>query len=189
MEEVWKDIKGYEGYYKISNHGNVFSIRANKIMTPEIMNRGGYLRIGLHINGKKERIMVHRLVMYTFIEYRPYPEFEVNHKDMNTKNNRLDNLEWVTNLENAKHKYENKPELIENSRKSMSKIGKKYNHIGVEASKKRVYRYDLELNLIDYKESAREYVSLGFNYKNISQVCLGEKKTHKKYIFSFEKLS
>ena len=69
----------------------------------------------------------------------------------------------------------------------MSKVGKEYCKLGIEASKKKVERYDKDGTYIDCRDSAREYRDLGFNYKNISQVCNGERKTHKSFIFKFAK--
>ncbi len=106
--EVWKDIKGYEGLYQISNLGRVKSLRKirgiqiqkEKILTLQPI-KGGYYRAKLCKNGKEKSYLVHRLVAETFI-----PEhFTVNHKDGNKSNNTVDNLEWVTQKENNIHAY------------------------------------------------------------------------------------
>lgn len=76
-------------------------------------------------NGIRERFLVHRLVLSEFEEYRPYPEYEVNHKDLNTSNNKLDNLEWVTALENTRHSMGNNKERIESMKRSGVLVGKK----------------------------------------------------------------
>lgn len=184
QNKIWKDIFGYEGLYRISNYGDVFSLKSNKTLKPETLERG-YLRIGLNKEGKRKRFLIHRLVMCAFVEYKDYPEYEVNHKDMNTQNNFIENLEWTTNKENSDHKHSNKPELKQLFKKTMSKIGKKYCHLGTEASKKKVERYTKDGDYVDCRDSAREYDELGFNYKNISQVCNGEKKTHRSFVFKF----
>lgn len=185
MNVTWKDIDGYEGLYKVSSIGEVFSNRANKIMKPESMKKG-YLRVGLNKEGKRERIMLHRLVMYTFDEYRPYPEWEVNHKDMNPLNNNFSNLEWMTLEDNMAHRYLNKPEQKLEASKRMSKVGKEFYMLGVEASKKKVARLDKDTHrILETYESAREASKQGYNYKNISQVCLGEKKTHRGFKWEF----
>lgn len=112
MNEVWKDIVGYEGYYKISNYGNIKScdrirkcrIRTNiinimkvrgKEMKPQINVKNGYCYIDLRKNGKKERKYVHRLVAEHFLENNfNYPC--INHKDENRTNNIISNLEWCS---------------------------------------------------------------------------------------------
>lgn len=108
---IWKDIIGWEGYYKISNAGLVINVQTNKIKKP-CENSTGYMRITLenknHIPNQK-RFFVHRLVAMHFIP-NPLNLPEVNHKDTDIKNNISDNLEWSTKKENElhSHKYGNK---------------------------------------------------------------------------------
>ncbi len=104
--EVWKNIKGYEGLYQISNFGRVRSydrivtcyggIRTvpGRIMTPPT-DKDGYLRIGLVKNRHQKFFYVHRLVANAFLP-NPNNYKSVNHIDENKKNNNADNLEWCT---------------------------------------------------------------------------------------------
>lgn len=99
MEE-WRDIKGYEGKYQVSNLGRVRSLRDNfnrpreKILSLQD-DRQGYKYVNLYKNSKPHTIKVHRLVAIHFIE-NPDNKPCVNHKDENKANNRVENLEWCT---------------------------------------------------------------------------------------------
>ena len=91
---IWKDIKGYEGKYQISNLGVVKTIHKNYIKElKQQLNCKGYYTVCLSKNGKHKRFFVHRLVAMAFLE-NPKNLPEVNHKDENPQNNCLENLEW-----------------------------------------------------------------------------------------------
>ena len=97
MKELWKPISGYEGYYEVSNLGNVASLRYargsnRRILKPSI-NTWGYLQVTLSRNKKKKNVAIHRLVAETFIE-NTHNLPQINHIDENKCNNRVDNLEW-----------------------------------------------------------------------------------------------
>lgn len=185
MEKKWADIKGFEGLYKVSNYGEVFSIRANKILKPYL--NGGYLRIGLSKNGKRTAKMVHVLVAEAFIGEKPFDGAQVNHKDLDRQNNRADNLEWCSGSENVRHCLATAPGRIEKLAASMSEIGKKFGHIGAEAAKKPVMQIDAKSKkMIAVFPSAREAAKqTGASYKNISDVCTGKKKTHRGFVWAF----
>lgn len=128
--EVWKDVTGYEGMYKISNKGQVYSVRRDIMLKPKT-DRYGYYVVGLW-NGKLVHRTVHRLVAQEFLD-RPEGKNVVNHKDMNKKNNYVDNLEWVTAKENTKHAYENSKTYHDRCRELHS--------LGVEARKIKIDAY------------------------------------------------
>ena len=110
MEEIWKDIKGYEGLYQVSNLGKVKRLRfinkhtniEKETIKSQKIRKDGYLEVVLYKDGKGKCIQVHRIVATAFIpniENKP----QVNHIDGNKKNNIVKNLEWVTRSENMRH--------------------------------------------------------------------------------------
>lgn len=103
MNEIWKDVEGYEGLYQVSNLGRVKSLGNNKNRKEKIMkiskNKDGYLYIDFHRNGKHKKFLIHRLVAQTFLD-NPNNLPQVNHKDENPTNNSVDNLEWCNSKYN-----------------------------------------------------------------------------------------
>lgn len=125
------DIKGYEGIYKISKDGKVWSGLSRRYIGSDVKN--AYTIVDLRKEGKQHIKTVHRLVAEHFI---PNPENlrEVNHKDGNKHNNDVSNLEWVTSSQNTKHSWDNKLQtnkgLVRSKRKlspeQVSEIRKRY---------------------------------------------------------------
>ena len=99
MEEIFKDIKGYEGLYQVSNFGNVKSLdyrhTGKERLLKQAIDKHSYHRICLWSYGEPKWFSIHRLVAESFI---PNPDNLpcVNHKDENKHNNHVDNLEWCT---------------------------------------------------------------------------------------------
>lgn len=107
MNEVWKDVVGYEGLYQVSNLGRVQSLghdnwHKGRILKPHLDGKGNYFMVGLSKDKHTKHKLVHRLVAETFI---PNPENlpQVNHKDENKQNNIVENLEWCTNEYNINY--------------------------------------------------------------------------------------
>lgn len=111
MEE-WKDIAGYEGYYQVSNLGRVRSLDrtvkkwdgekvAKGIILKQSKNLRGYLFVELFRNGIGRINTIHRLVAGAFIK-NPNNLSQINHKDEDKTNNKMENLEWCDSLYNAR---------------------------------------------------------------------------------------
>lgn len=110
--EIWKPVVGWEKYYEVSNEGKVKSkeryrkmgLMGNVKMPPKLLNlntKHPYIRVSLTGEGSKI-VSVHRLVAEAFLP-NPENKLYVNHKDCNTHNNTVDNLEWCTQSENTIH--------------------------------------------------------------------------------------
>ena len=101
MSEIeWRDVKAYEGLYRVSSDGQVFSARSGKILKPHI-NTKGYARHWLQRDGQKA-FFTHRLVAVAFLGAS---DLQVNHIDGDKSNNRVENLEWCSGSDNVKHAY------------------------------------------------------------------------------------
>lgn len=114
--EMWKDIKGYEGLYQVSNLGRVKSLPKRKgkgkgyltkeiILKPKI-DKYGYEAVCLRRDNANHHATVHRLVATMFCE-NPMLKETVNHIDGNKLNNNFNNLEWCTSRENTRHAFKN----------------------------------------------------------------------------------
>lgn len=106
MEEIWKDVEGYEGLYQVSNFGRVKRVTTG-IILKSVKHVTGYLKVNLCKNNIVSSKTIHRLVAESFI-----PNLEnksqVNHIDENKTNNMVSNLEWMTANENINHGTRNK---------------------------------------------------------------------------------
>jgi DNA-binding XRE family transcriptional regulator len=104
----WRDIYPYDGVYKVSEYGEIKNAITGKILT-QFLDKRGYHKVtlfGRDLNNKITRKVwsVHRLVALCFVPIYSLDRFQVNHIDEDKSNNRADNLEWATNLENAQHR-------------------------------------------------------------------------------------
>lgn len=114
--EIWKDIKGFEGFYQASNLGRIkssewkvwggksFYLKKGRILK-QSKNQNGYMKIEFMVESVLTRHKVHRLVLSAFIP-NPENKYAVNHKNGIKHDNRLENLEWCNKSENMKHAYE-----------------------------------------------------------------------------------
>lgn len=100
-KEIWKDIKCYEGKYQVSNLSNIKSLNYNNTGKEKILSqfttKRGYKRVMLYRNGKPKPFLVHRLVAEAFlVNDDPVNKTQINHKDENPNNNKVENLEYCT---------------------------------------------------------------------------------------------
>ena len=169
LNEIWKDIKGYENY-QVSNYGRVRNKKTNRILKQHIQ-RGGYYKVSLYLDGKQNYYLVHRLVAIAFIP-NPNNYKYVNHKNEIKTDNRVENLEWCSFEYNINFG-------TRNIRSSESKInGKK---------SKAILQYDLQGNFIKEWPSISEiHRQLGFASSNISACCKGRFKSMYGYIWKYK---
>lgn len=180
MEEIWKDIKGYEGIYQISNLGRIKTLaktvrkwdgtarRSEQILKP-ILQKSGYCHIGLWRNGKRKQSRVHRLVAAAFCTNSdPDNKTQVNHLNENKQDNRAENLEWATPRENT---------LYGNC------IEKRTANRNEHAANKRikVACFDIKTNclvkLFSSIALASQWCGVHENDGHITQCCKGKQKT------------
>ena len=189
MEEIWKDILGYEGIYQVSNLGNVKSldrdyiagsgsiIHRNEHFIKPSKNTKGYLIVRLFKNGKSRTMLVHRLVAEAFIP-NPDNKPQVDHINGDKKLNVVSNLRWATNEENCRN-----PNTIWKThrlhteewkqRMSTLKKGKAPSKQCLEEARKKnsksIEQYDKNGCLIESYDSLTEAsISLGVSINSIS---------------------
>ena len=184
MSEEWKKIDGFDGYL-ISSYGRILSSErkdnnghcVKQIIRKTFVSNSGYEAVHLSKNGKKSTKSVSRLVAIAFIDNQLFLP-EVNHKDGNRLNNKVENLEWVSKSENISHSY-----LVLNRRVSKPWLGKfgADHHaavalIGENKKTGEVIRF----------ESTADAGRAGFHVSNIYQVINGKRKSHRGFSWSRE---
>ena len=145
LKKEWKEIKGYEGRYIISNYGEIISLPRYKQNNSKLQyvepkeiaryvnSKNGYVYVQLWNNATYKNIRLHKLVAQNFIPNKDN-KLQINHIDGNKQNNRVDNLEWANDKEQMKHCKEKlgwNPHHTTNRkrRKVMRSDGKTYNSI------------------------------------------------------------
>lgn len=161
IDKEWRLIEN-SGNYEVSNYGEVRNKTTHRILQTSLM--GGYLALSLYINDKKEILRIHRLVAIYFLEC-PDETYIVNHKDGNKTNNNVENLEWVSRSENAKHSF----------------------RLGLNKGKKiKVSKYTLDDVFVgEYDSPADAEKETGIFQTHISGVCRGDRKTAGGYIWRY----
>ena len=175
--ETWENIKGYEGFYQVSNMGRVKSLeRKNsqgrtvkeRILKPAVKN-AGYVEVNLYAGGKPKTLKVHRLVCEAFNDNRDEKP-EVNHINEIKTDNRACNLEWCTRRDNINHGSRN------------IRAGKAI----AKANSKPLGQWTKEGELVKTWASLTEIgEQTGFSRGNISQVANGNRKTAYGFIWKY----
>lgn len=157
--EIWKDIEGYEGLYQVSSEGRVKSLGNGKSnnskekILKSNKNRGGYLKVDLHKEGKKKNYLIHRLVAQAFID-NPNNLPEVNHRNEDKTDNRVENIEYC-------------------NRKYNINFGTR-----TEKTQKPILQFTKEGKFVKKWDGIREVErELGFSHSHISKCCKGKLKT------------
>lgn len=176
-EEIWKDIEGFEGRYQVSNLGNVKSLervlhtrnngvegtRHMKEMLLKQYDCLGYLKVKLYWDNKNGKFYrVHRLVAKAFIP-NPSNLPVVNHRDENTKNNVVSNLEWCTNEYNQAY------------------------GTRTERTQKKVNQFTINGELVKEWKSLTSTREAGFDPTNVGRCCKGKRQTYKGYKWSYQR--
>ena len=160
---IWKDIKGYEGLYQVSDKGEVRN-KSNKILKP-FDNGNGYKKIMLFKDNKRTPYYIHRLVAENFIS-NPNNWKQINHKDENPSNNTLENLEWCNNTYNVNYGG--------------------HNERMINSKSKTVYQYDLDGNYITYfKNCGEASIYTGVSKSQINKCCSGKLKMANGFIWKY----
>lgn len=198
MEEIWKDIEGYEKY-QVSNLGNVRSLdymHTGKVQLLRLRKRKrGYLCITLCKDGKLKNYLVHRLVAQAFL---PNPDNlpQVNHRDENPSNNRANNLEWCdckynNNYGSHSQKISESKRGIPRSQETKRKVAEALRGIPHSEERKRkksipVAQYTEEGELIAIFYGAREASrQTGIYSSSINACCRGKLKTSGGFIWKY----
>lgn len=166
-KEIWIDCYGYEGKYQVSNMGRLWNVQTQRIFSGSV-GQDGYVKTTLTaINGKKKTEKVHRLVALSFLGLpEDKNKTQVNHKDENKTNNCLDNLEWMTPLENCNYGTRNQ------------RAGEKHRRM--------VSQFSMSGEWIATYNSLKDAAAqTGVSYSNISSVASGRRNMAAGYVWRY----
>ncbi len=172
MKEIFKDIPGYEGLYRVSNLGRILSLnnyhRTGSIILKQRISKKGYHSVVLSKKQIKKTIRVHRLVALVFIpnpNNLPY----VNHKDEDKSNNRMDNLEWCSDDYNRHY----------------GTMFKRSHQSNIESRGRKVACLNFKGELIKIYDYINQAKIDGHDRSGIIPVCQGKRKTYHSMIWKY----
>ena len=183
--EVWKDVVGFEGLYRVSDKGKVHSVArkdsigrkcGGRMLTPRY-DKDGYLRVTLHKNGKHKTRFIHRLVAGAFVP-NPNGYSEINHRDENKVNNYANNLEWCTREYNNNHGTR--------SERSGQAQSKKVKAINIETNEVITFNSTVEVGLKGYDRGGVAKACRGVYKGRAGKLVGGDGRTYKGYRWSYE---
>lgn len=184
MEEIWKDVIGYEGIYIVSTLGRIICLHWNNGDTHRYLkpfDNGGYQRVVLIKDGVRKKFLLHRLVAEAFIP-NPFDKPFINHIDGNKANNSVSNLEWVTPKENVSHA------ILNNLRPLVCKPTGLKGHDS--PCSKKVLQFSLDGSLVcewGCAKDAADYIK--GRVASIQRVCRHERKTYRGYVWEYANAS
>ena len=167
MNEVWKDVPGYEGLYWVSNMGN---IRSKRVILKQQLNTNGYKKVVLWKNNVPKNFLTHRIIATVFVP-NPNNRPEVDHINTIRTDIRASNLRWVNRRENTLNPITNR-RMSESARYSHSKT---------------IVQYDLKGNIVaKYPSMMEAYRQTGVHYANIRACITGRRQQMGGYVWKVE---
>jgi hypothetical protein len=161
--EIFKEIKGYENLYQVSNQGRIYGVKRGKFLRP-LLNNNGYMMVNLCKDNKLKKCLIHRLVANAFIP-NPLNLSDVNHRSEIKTDNRVENLEWMSHKENCNY--------------GMKKI---------KVSKK-ILQFTKDGKFVkEYPSAIEASRQTRISNQSISQCCLGKTHSAGKYIWKFKEV-
>lgn len=181
--EIWKDVVGYEGLYQVSNEGRVKTLNYKRTGTERIMrhetDKWGYFKLSLYKNGKMKSVRVHRIVAQAFIP-NPQNLATVNHKNEIKTDNRVENLEWLSDYDNRMY----------GTRLARISIANKGKFVNRKDQSKTVLQFTKEGEFVAEFPSLKEVErQLGFNFGNLSNCCRGKIKHSYGYVWKYKEIN
>lgn len=176
MSEIWRPVKGYEGFYEVSNWARVKSLNYRGTGKEQLLkpykNKGGYCNVDLSYKGIRARKSIHRLVAESFIP-NPEDKSQVDHINKQRDDNRVENLQWLTVVENQRKSWKQGRVQSENNRQA-TKNSNQIISIWINEG------LNLEFMGSSY-DLVRAFPDQKLCYKKLSLVRKGERRHHKNW--------